>query len=227
MKPTKVAAIGFDLDYTLWDQDAFMSSFIQATAQDLADRFALERGRVIGVFVGALVRLTMHHPRLFGMALADLGVGDPDVERELVERYRRHRPPLHPYPGTQKVLGWLRDAGFRLFLVTDGNPSTQRYKVAALGLEPWFDAMVFTDELSGNHPKPSPVPFALAASRLGVAPEECVYVGDDPSRDFQGARQLGIRTIGVATGPFAGLAVAPDMLPDQRIDRLEHLRGVL
>jgi len=49
------------------------------------------------------------------------------------------------------------------------------------------------------HAKPHPAPLLEAARRLGVAPAECVYVGDD-LRDVQAGRSAGMRTIAAAWG---------------------------
>jgi FlaA1/EpsC-like NDP-sugar epimerase len=112
-------------------------------------------------------------------------------------------------------------------LGTDGHVPTQRHKVEALGLCPWFDQMVFTGELPEHQRKPSPVPFQLACLRLGAAPERCVYVGDNAACDFQGPRRLGMLTIGVSTGPFAEREAEPGQQPHLRIGPLEDLAGLL
>jgi putative hydrolase of the HAD superfamily len=220
-----IAAVGFDLDYTLWDQDQFPLSFFAAVAGELAARLQLPRARVEAALRGCLRRLTLHHPRLFGAALDELGATDPALEAELVADYRRHRPPLAPYPGALELLDWLGGQGYQRFLVTDGHGATQRYKVEALGLAARFEAMVFTDELP--EAKPSPAPFLHAADRLGIEPTACAYVGDDPQRDFAGPRRLGFLTFGVATGPFANLPANPDQIPDHRLGTLDDLRGLL
>jgi phosphoglycolate phosphatase len=49
------------------------------------------------------------------------------------------------------------------------------------------------------HSKPHPAPLIEAARRLGVAPEECWYVGDD-LRDIQAGRAAGMATIAAAWG---------------------------
>ncbi len=49
------------------------------------------------------------------------------------------------------------------------------------------------------HAKPHPAPLLEAARRLGVAPEACLYVGDD-LRDVQAGRAAGMRTVAVAWG---------------------------
>lgn len=49
------------------------------------------------------------------------------------------------------------------------------------------------------HAKPHPAPLLEAARRLGIAPGECWYVGDD-LRDIQAGRAAGMATIGAAWG---------------------------
>ncbi|HEY0845964.1 MAG TPA: HAD-IA family hydrolase [Noviherbaspirillum sp.] len=49
------------------------------------------------------------------------------------------------------------------------------------------------------HPKPHPAPLLEAARRLGLAPRECWYVGDD-LRDIQAGHAAGMTTIAAAWG---------------------------
>jgi putative hydrolase of the HAD superfamily len=222
-----VTAVGFDLDYTLWDQDAFFASFFAAAAGEYGRRLGCGRRRFAQVCAGALRRLTPAHPALFDQALHQMGAWDPRLVAELVERFRGHRPPAQPYPGTERTLRLLREAGFRLFLVSDGHVPSQRHKVAALGLSHRFDHLVFTGDLPEHRRKPSPDPFLLACARLEVAPERCLYVGDHPARDFPGPKSLGMLTAGVPTGPFAASAAPPELRPDFQLAALEDLPGLL
>ncbi|BDU71226.1 HAD family hydrolase [Mesoterricola silvestris] len=220
-------AVGFDLDYTLWDHGGFAESFFGSIAWELGGRLGCSGRRVEQVLRDTLARLTVGHPRIFDEALLRMGVEDPVLVAELVERYHRHRPPMRPYPGALDALRDLRGRGYRTFLVTDGLSDTQRYKVEALGLMPWFDERVFTGDFPRILQKPSPFPFLLACRRLGVAPRQCAYVGDNPLCDFEGPMRLGMRTIGVPTGPFAGRPVPPGHSPERRVTGLGELGGVL
>jgi putative hydrolase of the HAD superfamily len=174
-----------------------------------------------------LSRLTLGHPRIFDEALARMGVVDPALVAELVDRYHRHRPELAPYPDAPAVLGRLRERGLRLFLVTDGDSGTQRYKVEALGLRPCFDELVFTGDFPRTLQKPSPFPFLLACRRLGLHPRQCAFVGDNPLCDFEGPMRLGMLTVGVPTGPFAARPVPPGHPPAIRVGALSDLGGLL
>jgi putative hydrolase of the HAD superfamily len=226
MSPT-LLAVGFDLDYTLWDQGHFVTSFFGSIAWELGGRLGCKGDRVERVLHETLARLTLAHPRMFDEALARMGVEDPALVAELVERYHRHRPPVRLYPGVRGALGRLRERGYRLFLVTDGASDTQRYKVEALELRSCFDELVFTGDFPPILRKPSPFPFLLACRRLGVSPRQCAYVGDNPGLDFEGPMRLGMLTIGVPTGPFACAGAPPGVAPLMRIDRFEDLGGIL
>ena len=222
-----ILAVGFDLDYTLWDQDAFAGTFFCGIARELGGRLGCGHDRVERALRSALARLTMGHPHLFDEALRGLGVEDARLVAELVERFHRHRPPLHPYPGVRASLASLRNRGLRLFLVTDGVSETQRYKVEALGLRDWFEERVYTGDFPRILRKPSTFPFLLACRRMGLRPSQCAFVGDNPLADFEGPMALGMLTIGVATGPFAGQPVPPGQVPHRRIRRLEELGALL
>jgi len=49
------------------------------------------------------------------------------------------------------------------------------------------------------HPKPHPAPLLEAARRLGLAPERCIYVGDD-RRDIEAGRAAGMATVAALYG---------------------------
>lgn len=220
-------AIGFDLDYTLWDQDFFALTFFEEIAEDVSRRLGLTETDVLAAFNNALLRLTLFHPNLYDEALRHLGVCDPELVAELVSRYHKHRPLLEVYPGAYDLLKYLKSNGYRLFLITDGNSETQRYKVDALKIGHYFEYMVFTGDYPKEMRKPHPFSFIHILEKMEMIPDECVYIGDNPQCDFEGPKSLGIMTIGVLTGPYAQLKVPIKQTPDFQIDQLEMLRQIL
>lgn len=66
-------------------------------------------------------------------------------------------------------------------------------QLGACGLHNLLDEVLYTSELP--HTKPHPSVFLEAASRLGVEPERCVMVGDDPVGDVAGALGAGMRAV--------------------------------
>ena len=113
----------------------------------------------------------------------------------LVDIYREHRPELRPFPEVPPLLEKLRRQGLRLGLVSDGHVAVQRRKLTALKIGHHFDAIVFSDELGKRYWKPSPKPFATVLKILKTKAGHSVYVGDNPTKDFRGARQVGMLTI--------------------------------
>ncbi len=79
----------------------------------------------------------------------------------------------------------------------------------ALGLVPRTPVLVGGD--STAHTKPHPAPLLEAARRLGLAPEYCVYVGDD-LRDMQAGKAAGMGALAAAWG-YLGHDADPDTWP--------------
>jgi putative hydrolase of the HAD superfamily len=66
-----------------------------------------------------------------------------------------------------------------------------------LGLLARLDAVVLASDAGAA--KPDPRAFAAALRRLGVAPGEALFVGDDAARDLEGARRAGLSAVDVAS----------------------------
>ncbi|MBK5283681.1 MAG: HAD family hydrolase [Nitrospiraceae bacterium] len=112
-----------------------------------------------------------------------------------ISEYRKHIPHLSLVPGASEVLQNLLEH-FKLGLVTDGYSATQRRKIEALNLESLISVIVISDEIDGRSTwKPSPIPFLEACARLDTTPDHAVYVGDNPHKDFLGARTAGLTSV--------------------------------
>ncbi|NTV36964.1 MAG: HAD family hydrolase [Anaerolineaceae bacterium] len=57
------------------------------------------------------------------------------------------------------------------------------------GVTEYFKAVVLSSKV--GYRKPMPEIYWEAASRVGIAPENCAYVGDNPIRDVEGTRKAG------------------------------------
>ena len=60
-----------------------------------------------------------------------------------------------------------------------------------------FDEAVFTGDI-GVH-KPEAEPFLLLSRKIGIPPEELLYVGDHPLNDVEGSRRVGYTPVWVKT----------------------------
>ncbi len=114
--------------------------------------------------------------------------------RALYEEYLRIFPLCTQlYDETEQVLKTLRRRGYRLGLITNGHTLLQNRKLDKAGIRPYLDGVaVSADEGVG---KPNPEIFRRLAERLCVAPQDCVFVGDHPVNDIQGALDAGMRAV--------------------------------
>jgi len=77
------------------------------------------------------------------------------------------------------------------------------------------------------HPKPHPAPLIEAAHRIGIAPEQCWYVGDD-LRDIQAGQAAGMFTVAAGWG-YCGetpvVAWGADLTIDSPAQLLDAILG--
>lgn len=202
-------AVLFDLDDTLVRPpgdapERLRRAFEAVGVEPLFDRAAVERGvsRVEGESPLDL------RVKAFRAAARETG-GSPEAAERVARAYEPAPPEAHePVPGAAGVVQTLGERGFDLGLVTNGAESEQRPKLRRAGLADAFDAEFFATPERGI--KPDPAPFRTAASDLGYAPADCVYVGDAYETDIEPAADLGVTTVWVPTGEGERPAPAAD-----------------
>lgn len=122
--------------------------------------------------------------------------GSPEraqLERAAAIRLTFARRLLEPR-SAEGTLQELKAAGYRLGLVTDCSIETP-LSWDSSWLRPYFEQVAFSCEIGLR--KPDPRIYLFVTSRLNVATEECVFVGDDGSNELSGARSLGMTAIQV------------------------------
>ena len=100
----------------------------------------------------------------------------------------------------------LKKAGFRLGMVSDsdGTPGMKMKRIRQQSFLKSLEAIVVAGEDTPGV-KPTRRPFTLVARRLGLQPRNCVYIGDNPNTDIEGAKGVGIMMILVKRrGPKGG-----------------------
>ena len=182
-------AVIFDLDDTLFAEMDFVDSGLRAVADWLAEQFDIS-GETTACELIELQRESSE--RVFNRWLQQQSVNTSVAE--MVDVYRSHLPKIDACPFVVPLLKKLQ-ASYRLGLVSDGYLQTQRNKWNALGLNSYFAAVVFSDELGRKNWKPSPAPFHRVLDALGVVPSQSVYIGDNPTKDFVGSRRVGMKSI--------------------------------
>ncbi|MCP4245583.1 MAG: HAD family hydrolase [bacterium] len=189
-----VQAIVFDLDDTLYPEREFAFSGYAAVAAAFSERLnrpAAELSRRLGHLFD-----TPDRGRVFDVILGEAGVtaGSDELLSEMIAAFRNHKPTIHLHMDAEAAL--VRFAGlYRLGLISDGPLQMQRNKVEALALADRIDEIILTDEWGREFWKPHPRAFEELARRFNVEPGACLYVADNPSKDFVAPNALGWRTV--------------------------------
>lgn len=137
--------------------------------------------------------------------------------RESVEKlwgeYRAGMPRMVECPeAVLRALEGLRDAGWRVGIVTNGMEDNQLGKIRRSGLGERVDGWAISGAEGVR--KPDARLFEIAAERCGttLADGGGWIVGDDPVKDVEGGRDAGLRTVWIDRGAGAWPArlAAPD-----------------
>ncbi|WP_419992687.1 HAD family hydrolase [Streptomyces boninensis] len=177
----------FDLDNTLVDRQEAFAAWVA--------EFAAERG----LGSDAVAWLTAaddggRGPRdeFFDRVHHHFGLVESAVE--LWAAYRARMPELvRCDPAVLVGLEQLREAGWRVGIVSNGMADNQLMKIRRAGLEERVDASCVSGEVGIR--KPDVGIFRLAAQRCGTTLAAGGWmVGDNPEHDIAGGRAAGLRT---------------------------------
>ncbi len=108
----------------------------------------------------------------------------------------------------------LRAAGFRLGIATNDAEMPARAHLDRASVTQYFDFIAGYD--SGHGGKPAPGQLHAFCTQTGLAPADCLMVGDS-THDLHAGQAAGMRTVGVLTGPAPRAELAPFadvVLPD-------------
>lgn len=188
----KPRAVIFDLDDTLYPERSYVLSGFRAVAAWSDVELGIAADRVFSELIDIHDRGERH--LTFNRWLECHRQPIETLLPRMIVVYRKHRPSIKPYEGVPELLRCMRKS-FLLGLLTDGFGAVQRLKLEAIELGCFFNEILFTDDLGRESWKPSPKPFEIIARRLGVAPSEAVYIGDNPQKDFFGPRSIGMKTV--------------------------------
>jgi putative hydrolase of the HAD superfamily len=157
------------------------------------------------------------------LALKELGIEDVDLAAAIGDAYAHGREVgIEPLPEAIETVGWLRAAGCRLALITNGAGHAQRRKIERFGLANLFDAILVEGEIGFG--KPDERVYRLALETLRVEAIDAWMVGDNLDWDVAAPQQLGVFSIWVDR-KGRGLPTMTHVRPDRIIRGLSDLRS--
>jgi len=124
---------------------------------------------------------------------------DEELAKQLLDtgtRYYQERAEQIPcYRGVPELLSELNRRGYRMGVVSSKRRFHVESELSSKNLDSLFDVIVAQEDTRLH--KPHPDPLILAASALHSLPENCIYIGDQPSdiRAADAARMKGIAAL--------------------------------
>lgn len=181
----------FDLDGTLLDSapDMLVTANRMREARGLAPVSLAELRPHVSK--GARAMLALSFPHLEPVQRDVLVPEFLDVYRQELGRHSRL------FEGVDAMLAALEAAGALWGIVTNKPEYLARDILPQLGWEDRCAVLIGGDTLVEK--KPHPLPLQVAAERIGIAIEDCVYVGDD-ERDIIAARAARMPSIAALWG---------------------------
>jgi putative hydrolase of the HAD superfamily len=123
-----------------------------------------------------------------------LGIRATEEEIEHATQARLEFSVRHmvPRPGAVDVITRLKSGGYRIGLISDCSQEMPK-TWPRTAFAPLFDVTIFSCEVGMKKPKPEI--YLLATDKLGVAPQECLYIGDGSSQELTGALSVGMNPV--------------------------------
>lgn len=189
-------ALVFDLDDTLYPYRQFVSSGFRAVAREVE--------RAHGVPAPLALRTLWRARRTGGRGrevqyLCRALSLPASLVPTLVTLVREHIPTLCLPGRSRRLLQSLRP-GWRLGILTNGSPTIQARKIAALGVGSLVDAVVFACACGDGRGKPASDGYHAVLDRLDTPAGSAVFVGDNGPADITGAANVGMKTIHLLRG---------------------------
>ncbi len=131
---------------------------------------------------------------------------------------------LRLFPGARRMLRTLRRKGVRNFIVSYGEPSIQRAKVRALGLEkePAIERVFYAD--TGKIVTKDDL-FRSLLRKMKADASFFLVVGDRPSSEIRAGKRLGMHTARLRHGEFARLE--PESIAERAEFGIRRVTAVL
>lgn len=163
-------AVIFDMDGTLVDTERVSQTSWRRAARDMGIQIP---ERILNAFVGC----SMPNARIMiNEEFGDEALTDRLFARQAELFFKLEDEELEMRPGAHETVSSIAAAGIAVALATSTAREHALPLMERFGLAPFFDAMVFGDQI--ERAKPAPDIYLEAARRLGADPTRCAAVED-------------------------------------------------
>lgn len=126
------------------------------------------------------------------------------------------------YPYVIESLAKLRNAGYRLWLLSNAQRIFTEYELRHLGLLDQFDGIYISSDYGFRKPDTRFFRALIDGQKLKI--DQCLMIGNDRNTDIAGAKAAGLATLYMHTGltPSDQAEADPDLLPGTAPDDCRH-----
>lgn len=171
-------AVLYDIDGTLLDtRDMNLYPLLRIIKEELGQDWTYDQVKKYLAYTGMQV-------------MEELSIRDKETTYARWVRYVNEYPePAKLFPGLAEALSGIQQAGILQAIVSSKKHAQFDIDMAGKGILPYFATAVLEEDTTLH--KPNPEPLLLCLKRLGVAPENAIYIGDMPS-DCLAAKRAGM-----------------------------------
>lgn len=131
---------------------------------------------------------------------------------KIVATYRAYNDSIHDagvgiFPGVKDGLEVLKNAGYRMGVVTSKRHWLANRGLEICGIRDYFEVLIGSDDFPDHKPEPGPI--LEACRRMGVDPAYCAYIGDSPY-DIKAGNAAGCTTFAALWGMFPPASLAAE-----------------
>lgn len=200
-----IRAIGFDLDNTLFDHRKAATRALELLTDEKGWAYANEKSigsewhRLEDLYFAQYVAGTMtlmEHRRARMrnfLTSTEVLVNDVDLDVLWNDYLRHYSNSWVAYPEVISVLDSLKESGYKLAVLTNGQQAQQEAKLAAMGLEDHFEVVLAIGTVDAL--KPDRRAFEHLCRVLECDAEEVLFVGDDLDYDVHASINAGLRAV--------------------------------
>lgn len=195
-----IRGIIFDLDNTLYDYTLYHNHSMAALDEYAASRLSIPKTEFQNAFKEGrrsvkkqLANTTAQHNRLlyFQKALEFLGINPIPYALDLSNMYwDTMLNTMKPYEKALECLQILKEADIKISVCTDLTVEIQYKKIHRLGIKPYIDAIVTSEEIGIE--KPDPKMFLSCLEKMRLELSQVIYIGDDYNKDIAGCQNIGM-----------------------------------